>query len=156
MSMCLDIKPCAKGGFEGSVECVFGSGGLRSGCKIEAKIQQNRHHFSRDFDFDRVTESLWKSMPKRCPKSNQNVSDRDSKNRKNHARGPPDPMPEVFLSIFACERQYNDVHGFSDYGSSLKTTNPQKTPCRSHPKKTLNNETQNAPKVVPKWGPKIN
>ena len=73
---------------------------------------------------------------------------------KNQARGPPGPMPEVFLSIFVFERQYHDFHVFSGYGRSLKTTNPPKTPCRSHPK-TLKMDTQNNPKVVPKWGSKM-
>ena len=86
----------------------------------------------------------------------------------NQARGPPDPMPDVFLSIFAFERGYNDFHGFSAYGGPLKrfswffsfggplkTTNPPKTPCRSRIKKTSKNDTQNYRKLVPKWGPKM-
>ena len=74
---------------------------------------------------------------------------------KNQPRGPPDPLPEGNLSIFVFERQYNDFPSFSNYGGSLKTTNPPKTPCRSHLKKTLKMYTQNYPKLVPKWGPKI-
>ena len=38
----------------------------------------------------------------------------------NQARGPPDPMPDVFLSIFVFERQYNDFHGFSSSGGTLE------------------------------------
>ena len=67
----------------------------------------------------------------------------------NRAGGPPDPMPDVFLSIFVFERQYNDFHGFSAYEGPLKTTNPSKTPGRTHLKKTSKDDTQNYRKLVP-------
>ena len=34
--------------------------------------------------------------------------------------GPLDPISDVLLSIFEFERQYNDCHGFSGSGGSLK------------------------------------
>ena len=94
-------------------------------------------------------------MPKRCSKNTEKRLRLRPQNMQNQARGPPDPMPDVFRSIFAFERLYNDFHGFSVYGGPLKTTNPLKTPCRSRIKKASKNDTQKSRKLVPKWGPKM-